>query len=115
MSIRNRIIRNAFLATALALPMSGVALGGQASAAKISTWDALAECESGGNWKANTGNGFYGGLQFADGTWDAHGGEKFAGLAHKAAKLEQIRIAERVLRTQGWDAWPACSSKLGLR
>jgi hypothetical protein len=81
----------------------------------MSTWEKLAECESGGNWRANTGNGFYGGLQFTDGTWDGFGGEKFAGKAHKASKIEQIRIAERVLDGQGWDAWPACSSKLGLR
>jgi hypothetical protein len=111
----NRRVRTAFLATALALPLSATAFNGQASAASLSTWERLAQCESGGNWKANTGNGFYGGLQFADRTWDGHGGEKYAPKAHRATKKQQIRIAERVLRTQGWGAWPACSSKLGLR
>ncbi len=111
----NRLVRGAVLAATLALPFSAVALDSSASAASRSTWERLAECESGGNWRANTGNGFYGGLQFSDGTWDAFGGEKFAGRAHKADKVEQIRIAEKVLDGQGWGAWPACSSKLGLR
>jgi LysM repeat protein len=75
-------------------------------------WDRLARCESGGNWGTNTGNGYSGGLQFAPGTWRANGG---TGSAHNASRAEQIRVAERVRASQGWGAWPACSSKLGLR
>jgi LysM repeat protein len=77
-----------------------------------SVWDQLAQCESGGNWGINTGNGYSGGLQFAPGTWAANGG---TGSAHNASREEQIRVAERVRASQGWGAWPACSSKLGLR
>jgi LysM repeat protein len=77
-----------------------------------SVWDRLAQCESGGNWGINTGNGYSGGLQFAPGTWAANGG---SGSAHNASREEQIRVAERVRGSQGWGAWPACSSKLGLR
>jgi LysM repeat protein len=75
-------------------------------------WDRLAQCESGGNWGINTGNGYSGGLQFAPGTWAANGG---TGSAHNASRAEQIRVAERVRASQGWGAWPACSSQLGLR
>jgi hypothetical protein len=77
-----------------------------------SVWDRLAQCESGGNWGINTGNGYSGGLQFAPGTWSANGG---SGSAHNASRAEQIRVAERVRASQGWGAWPACSAKLGLR
>ena len=75
-------------------------------------WDKLAQCESTGNWAINTGNGFSGGLQFTPGTWRAFGG---TGVAHHASREAQIVVAERVLAKQGWGAWPACSSKLGLR
>ena len=75
-------------------------------------WDRLAQCESGGNWSINTGNGYSGGLQFSAGTWRANGG---SGSAHNASRAEQIRVAERVRASQGWGAWPACSSGLGLR
>jgi LysM repeat protein len=77
-----------------------------------SVWDRLAQCESGGNWSINTGNGYSGGLQFSPGTWRANGG---TGSAHNASRAEQIRVAERVRASQGWGAWPACSAKLGLR
>ena len=77
-----------------------------------SVWDRLAQCESGGNWGTNTGNGYAGGLQFSAGTWAANGG---TGSAHNASRADQIRVAERVRASQGWGAWPACSSKLGLR
>jgi LysM repeat protein len=77
-----------------------------------SVWDRLAQCESGGNWAINTGNGYSGGLQFSAGTWAANGG---SGSAQNASRAEQIRVAERVLASQGWGAWPACSSQLGLR
>ena len=87
-------------------------MAGTANAASGSTWDALAECESSGNWSANTGNGYSGGLQFSPSTWRAFGGE---GSAHNASRSEQIAVAERVLDGQGWGAWPACSRELGLR
>jgi hypothetical protein len=77
-----------------------------------SVWDRLAQCESGGNWATNTGNGYSGGLQFSAGTWQANGG---SGSAHTASRAEQIRVAQRVQASQGWGAWPSCSSRLGLR
>ena len=73
-----------------------------------SVWGALAKCESGGNWGINTGNGYYGGLQFTPGTWRANGG---SGSAHAASREEQIRVAENVLHTQGIGAWPVCGRR----
>jgi resuscitation-promoting factor RpfA len=78
----------------------------------VSTWDKVAQCESGGNWATSTGNGFHGGLQFTTSTWRSFGG---SGVPHQASRTEQIAVAERVLAAQGWKAWPACSRKLGLR
>lgn len=78
-------------------------------------WQQLAQCESGGNWGTNTGNGYYGGLQFSQGTWAAHGGGEFAPRADLASPGEQITVAERVRSSQGWGAWPACTSGMGLR
>lgn len=83
--------------------------------APTGVWDRLAQCESGGDWSINTGNGFYGGLQFHPGTWARYGGHKFAPNAHQASRDQEIVIAERVLAREGWGAWPACSRKLGLR
>jgi resuscitation-promoting factor RpfB len=74
-------------------------------------WDKLAQCEAGGNWAANTGNGYYGGLQFLPKTWNAFGG---SGMPHTASREEQIAVAERVQSSQGWGAWGGCSRKLGL-
>ncbi|HYH31134.1 MAG TPA: transglycosylase family protein [Pseudonocardia sp.] len=88
-----------------------LAMAGTANAAPSGVWDELAMCESSGNWSANTGNGFSGGLQFTPSTWKAFGGE---GKAHNASRAEQIAVAERVQDVQGWGAWPACSEKLGL-
>ena len=79
------------------------------------TWDDLAQCESGGNWSINTGNGYFGGLQFAAATWSGLGGEEFAPRADLATREQQIAVAERVLAVQGWGAWPACARRLGLR
>jgi LysM repeat protein len=87
-------------------------LAGTASAAPESAWDKLAQCESGGNWSINTGNGYYGGIQFNARTWHAFGG---SGMPHQASKAEQIAVAERTLAAQGWNAWPACSRKMDLR
>lgn len=78
-------------------------------------FDRLAQCESTGNWSINTGNGFYGGLQFTPSTWDAFGGEKYADNAHQATREQQIEIAAKVLDGQGWGAWPACTSSFGWR
>lgn len=89
-----------------------VALAGNANAAAASSWDALAKCESGGNWSINTGNGYYGGLQFNLTTWKAYGG---TGMPHQASKAQQIAVAEKVLAKQGWNAWPSCSKKVGVR
>ena len=89
-----------------------VALAGTANAAPDSVWDKLAQCESGGRWNVNTGNGYYGGLQFSPSTWRAFGG---SGMPHQASRAEQIAVAERTLAAQGWNAWPSCSRKMGLR
>jgi nucleoid-associated protein YgaU len=85
-----------------------------AQAAATTVWDRVAQCESGGNWKINTGNGYYGGVQFAAGTWKAYGGGDYASNAHLATKAEQIAIARRVLAGQGPGAWPVCSRRAGL-
>ncbi|WP_067703684.1 resuscitation-promoting factor Rpf1 domain-containing protein [Nocardia jejuensis] len=100
--------------TGIALGGAGVAMAGNASAAPDSDWDRLAQCEAGGNWGINTGNGFQGGLQFSPGTWTAHGGGEFASTANHATREQQIVVAEKVLASQGWGAWPSCSSSLGL-
>jgi len=84
------------------------------SPADISVWDSIAQCESGGNWSINTGNGYYGGVQFAPGTWLNMGGGVYAQTANLASREQQIEIAEKVLAVSGWGAWPGCSAKLGL-
>ncbi len=99
-------------AAAVAVPVIGLAA--PASAADDSTWDALAQCESGGNWSINTGNSFYGGVQFSQPTWEGYGGTQYASRADLASREQQIAIAEKVLVGQGWGAWPACSAQLGL-
>ncbi len=81
---------------------------GSASAAPDSTWDAVAQCESSGNWSINTGNGYYGGLQFSQSTWEAYGGTQYAARADLATKDQQIAVAESTLAGQGWGAW-ACA------
>ena len=90
-------------------PMAAVTAmaAGTANADSVN-WDAVAACESGGNWSINTGNGYYGGLQFAMGTWRSNGG---SGAPHAASREEQIRVAENVLRTQGIGAWPHCGRR----
>jgi len=79
------------------------------------TWDALSACESGGNWAINTGNGFYGGVQFNQSTWERHGGLRYAPRADLATREEQIAIAEVTQTVQGWGAWPVCSVRAGVR
>jgi resuscitation-promoting factor RpfA len=112
----SRPVRNAAIAVtaaaAVAAPISSSLTSADAATSK--TWDRLASCESGGNWHINTGNGYYGGLQFSAGTWLAYGGGKYASRADLASRAEQIAIAEKVLKGSGWGAWPACSARLGL-
>ncbi|MEU6810837.1 transglycosylase family protein [Streptomyces sp. NPDC046831] len=95
--------------TAVAAPLMAA---GSASAATASQWDAVAQCESGGNWSINTGNGFYGGLQFTNSTWAAFGGTAYASRADLATKAQQIAVAEKVLAGQGKGAWPVCGKGL---
>ncbi|WP_149361590.1 transglycosylase family protein [Lolliginicoccus suaedae] len=102
------------LLTGAAISAAGVLFAAPANAAPDSDWDRLAQCESGGNWNINTGNGYYGGLQFSQSTWSGYGGTEFAPRADLATRQQQIAVAERTLAGQGWGAWPACSSKLGL-
>jgi hypothetical protein len=80
-----------------------------------SVWDALARCESGGNWSMNSGNGYYGGIQFLHSTWVSMGGRNYAEYPHQATREQQIAVAETLLSKYGWGQWPACSRKLGLR
>lgn len=95
-----------------ALVGGGLAVAGtSANAADGGTWDALAQCESGGNWAINTGNGFSGGLQFTPSTWAAFGG---TGAPENATREQQIAVAENVQAGQGWGAWPSCAAQLGL-
>jgi len=99
---------------AVVLISAGLAFGaltGSAQAAEHN-WDGVAQCESGGNWSINTGNGYYGGLQFSPSTWDAFGGSAYAPRADLAAKSQQIAVAERVLAEQGPGAWPTCGANL---
>jgi resuscitation-promoting factor RpfA len=102
--------------TALAGAVAGAPLviaAPAAHAASDSTWDRVAQCESGGRWDINTGNGFHGGLQFTPSTWKGFGGTEFAPVAYQASRAQQIVVAERVLAKQGWGAWPVCSRKAG--
>lgn len=109
---------SARIAAAIAVPVAAVALplvaASPAQAASDDTWNQLAMCESGGNWAINTGNGYYGGLQFSQPTWEGYGGLAYASRADLATREQQIAIAERTLAGQGWGAWPACSAMLGL-
>lgn len=79
-----------------------------------SVWDTLAMCEASGNWAANTGNGYYGGLQFSLATWNGYGGAEFAVYPHQATRGQQIAVAERLRAARGYQPWPACRAKLGL-
>lgn len=104
MNMKKLAIRAGIIGVMTVAPLAAV--GGTASA---NNWDAVAQCESGGNWATNTGNGYYGGLQFSQSTWEANGG---TGNAANASRAEQIRVAENVLATQGPGAWPVCGANL---
>jgi LysM repeat protein len=95
---------------------AGVLLGpaAPAQAAKQVNWDVVAKCESGGRWHINTGNGYYGGLQFSRSTWKANGGGKYAPTADKASKAEQIAIANKLYSKRGLSPWPTCGKKAGV-
>ena len=99
------------LATA-ATTLAGITTAGSAKADTV--WDRVAQCESSGNWHINTGNGFYGGLQFVQSTWSGYGGLSYAARADLATESQQIAVAQRVLAAQGPGAWPVCSVKAGL-
>ncbi|WP_418957448.1 transglycosylase family protein [Streptomyces tritici] len=115
LSSKGKHRRTSKAARALALAgVAGVAVAaplmtaGTASAATAAEWDRVAQCESGGDWSINTGNGYYGGLQFSASTWAAYGGTAYAPTANLATKAQQIEIAEKVLAGQGKGAWPSC-------
>ncbi|MEU1621569.1 transglycosylase family protein [Streptomyces sp. NPDC005722] len=96
-------------------PLALMAAAGPAKAAGNGVWDRIASCESGGNWHINTGNGYYGGLQFSAGTWRAYGGTAYAATADRASREQQIAVATKVQRAQGWGAWPTCSARAGAQ
>ncbi|GAA3774538.1 LysM peptidoglycan-binding domain-containing protein [Streptomyces chiangmaiensis] len=98
---------------ALLAPLALLATTGNAAAADGGVWDRIAQCESGGNWHINTGNGYYGGLQFSAGTWRAYGGTTHAPTADQASREAQIAVATKVQHAQGWGAWPVCSARAG--
>jgi hypothetical protein len=109
-SYARRVVVGAALAGAgIAIPLAGA---GAAHASSVN-WDAVAQCESSGNWAANTGNGFYGGLQFTESTWLAYGGGAYAHSANQATRSQQIAVAEKVLAGQGIGAWPVCGKFAG--
>ena len=114
---RDNVRRNrttALLAgAALLAPLGLLAATGNATAADGGVWDRIAKCESGGNWHINTGNGYYGGLQFSAGTWRAYGGTAYAPTAAGASREQQIAVATKVQHAQGWGAWPVCSARAG--
>ena len=101
------------VAAALGLS-AGLMVSGSGVASADSVWDKVAECESSGNWSINTGNGYYGGLQFSPSTWKAFGGTDYAPQANQASKSEQIAVAQRTLAAQGPGAWPVCGAQAGL-
>lgn len=110
MNKKSKLLRRS--AAALILAATSATMVAPASqAADLATWEKLAQCESGGNWSINTGNGFYGGLQFTQQSWNGVG---MSGSPQTASKEAQIEAGERLLAVQGWGAWPACTAKLGL-
>ncbi|WP_089102963.1 transglycosylase family protein [Streptomyces hyaluromycini] len=103
----------ALAGAALLAPLGLLAATGNAAAADNGVWDRIAQCESGGNWHINTGNGYYGGLQFSASTWRAYGGTAYAATADQASREAQIAVATKVQHAQGWGAWPVCSARAG--
>ncbi|MYW15220.1 LysM peptidoglycan-binding domain-containing protein [Streptomyces sp. SID486] len=103
----------ALAGAALLAPLGLLAATGNAAAADNGVWDRIARCESGGDWHINTGNGYYGGLQFSASTWRAYGGTAYAATADQASRSAQIAVATDVQQAQGWGAWPVCSGRAG--
>ncbi|MGW6914809.1 transglycosylase family protein [Kitasatospora sp. NPDC054939] len=107
-------------APAVAAPVLAPVTAPAAGAGRLSpvvadmVWDELAECESGGDWQADTGNGYYGGLQIWPPTWEEAGGLDYAGRPDRASRREQTTVAEQILRMQGWEAWPDCARQIGM-
>ncbi|WNI14904.1 transglycosylase family protein [Actinacidiphila sp. ITFR-21] len=114
MASSRRYRRTALLTGVAALaPLAVLATAGRSSAADGAVWDRIAQCESGGDWHINTGNGYYGGLQFSAATWRSYGGGAYASTADRASRGEQIAIATKVQHASGWGAWPVCARKAG--
>ncbi|MFI0236163.1 transglycosylase family protein [Streptomyces sp. NPDC016845] len=110
--VRRLAATGALAGAAGAMVIAGTSSASAATSAPAHNWDAVAQCESSGDWAADTGNGFSGGLQFTSSTWSAYGGTKYAASAHLATKAEQISVAEKVLAAQGQNAWPVCGKNL---
>ncbi|GAB3346738.1 LysM peptidoglycan-binding domain-containing protein [Modestobacter lapidis] len=110
----SRARRSALRAGTVAVGAAALGIGVLAGPASAShyDWSGVAQCESSGNWQINTGNGYYGGLQFSSPTWLGHGGGEFAPRADLATPAQQVEVAERVLLTQGVGAWPTCGKQL---
>jgi LysM repeat protein len=113
-SMTRALTRRTLRTGAVALGAAAVGIGALAAPASAAEhdWSGVAQCESGGNWSINTGNGYYGGLQFSSSTWSGHGGGEFAARADLATPAQQITVAERVLADQGIGAWPTCGRLL---
>ena len=109
--VRRRI---AGVAVTSVAAVGGATSMAQSASASGTVWDRVAACESGGTWSINTGNGYYGGLQFSYQTWKGFGGQRYANTANRASKGQQIEIAQKVLKVQGPGAWPVCSKRAGL-
>jgi resuscitation-promoting factor RpfE len=108
-NVRKTLVRSLGMAAiGGATVVAPIVVGTGTASADGMNWDAVAACESGGNWAINTGNGYYGGLQFTMGTWQSNGG---SGSPHHATREEQIRVAENVLQSQGIGAWPTCGGR----
>lgn len=112
-STTGRVVRGAAVSVGAAAAVAAAfASTNAASASPGHDWSGVAQCESSGNWHINTGNGFYGGLQFTQSTWDAYGGQAYASRADLASESAQVTVAERVLSGQGIGAWPVCGRYL---
>ena len=111
-TLRRGLSRSAVAVAGGAVVASGMIAATTTSASAATGWDEVAACESGGDWSINTGNGYYGGLQFSQQTWEGYGGTEYAATADQASKSQQIAIGERVLEGQGAGAWPNCGGPL---
>lgn len=111
-STTSRVARGTAMTVGVAVAGVLTSTHGASAAPSGHDWSGVAQCESSGNWQINTGNGFYGGLQFTQSTWDAYGGQQFASRADLASESAQITVAEKVLAGQGVGAWPVCGQYL---